>query len=1239
MWNYVSDHWELGTAQFEADLTDPEHRTGPWSGHRRFAYDLVRNGRPEVVVELGTHYGVSFFAFCQAVKDGQIAARLHAVDTWKGEEHSGLYGEEVIELVRRVIQSHYADLDIGLHRCLFDDALREFDDESIDLLHIDGFHSYEAVQHDFTTWLPKLAAGGVVLFHDVDPASGYGSADYWRELAGKFPSLMFSHSFGLGVLFPKGADVHAPLLRERADVLIAAYGHRAQRELLALQVTTLTEMVEARDSAIESQTAMIIERDDLISAQNAIISSLRTTIENNEAAIDARDEAIEAQTRMIDERDWVLRSQAQLNEAREADLARLAEELKARDEHEVMIGRLERQIVARVPDALTSPPQAGDAPATPPAPKVVLRQIAARELRRQQAMARAIAPYLPAGVVRAGVKAKRAITRTSLWSRARGRPAPANPSLVPQSFWTVFDAEFYTSSYGTPSDLSPARHYLLHGWFRGLDPSPFFSVAWYLENCPEARESGTEPLTHYLESGYRSGHNPQPWFDGAWYAAENPDLDLSQMSPLEHYIVAGIAAGKSVSQTHFRLFSGSRSRARAQSPAELTAKVISGDSDEVTVPFATLPTTGYDVVTIDLWDTLLRRDRPADAAKVATARRMLLRLGPRATVGVWELFQRRVATELDISSNAADEEYELSNVLEQILAGLGLDRTEASTLAVELADAEVDDEISATHAVPELVAFVQQLREQPEPPAIAVLSDFYMGATRLERLLEAHGLDLTVLSSCELGGSKRLSTSFVTARARLGHPQGKHLHIGDDPLSDGQNAARSGATAVVVPRPDDPGLPRPGSLDETFYDRLLEGLGHDLSELGIALAPNELDHPLERESFLAGVVSATLPTALVAGAIETAAEQEASKIFYLSREGSFLAKLHREIVGSLAEKPSPKAVHLEVSRRSTFGASIGDVHEDCSARLWRQYPSQSVRGFLVSLGLDPAVFEPTAVRMGLTVDHVIDGIAHDLRFREFLEEPAVMTAIQEALTGQRARLTAYLENRGFADEGSPIVVDVGWRGTIQDNLCYLRPNSIISGVYLGLFPYLHRQPVNARKRAVIFDGNHSEDFGFVSPPAALESPWTPCVPTTLGYSWRQDGVAVAVGEIESDRADNLVAAYQRGVMAAAELVARRFVANGAVTPLLRGALQRHLRSYFEQPLPGVADIWFYSVHDDTFGALNVTPFGKLRPPLRLAYAPGEVRETDEAKASLWAAGYAQWRPVRSLSAIRTLRAG
>ena len=171
-----------------------------WLGHVAFAHWIVNSCRPRSVVELGTHMGVSFAAFCNAVTRSHILGRCVAVDTWEGDKHAGFYGNEIFEDLEAFVQKNFAGTAV-LMRCLFDEALDAFDDGSIDLLHIDGLHTYDAVKHDFVTWLPKLSDRGVVLFHDTDIFDDdFGVHALWGELTTQYPSFRFTHSAGLGVL-------------------------------------------------------------------------------------------------------------------------------------------------------------------------------------------------------------------------------------------------------------------------------------------------------------------------------------------------------------------------------------------------------------------------------------------------------------------------------------------------------------------------------------------------------------------------------------------------------------------------------------------------------------------------------------------------------------------------------------------------------------------------------------------------------------------------------------------------------------------------------------------------------------------------------------------------------------------------------------------------------------------------------------------------------------------------------
>jgi methyltransferase family protein len=171
-----------------------------WCGHIPFAFWLIEAQRPNILVELGTHSGNSYCAFLQAVKELKLTAKCFAIDTWKGDEHSGLYGDDVFLELARYHDEHYAGIS-KLIRSTFDQALDDFTDNTVDILHIDGFHSYEASKHDFDSWLPKLSERAIVLFHDTNVREReFGVWKLWSELSGKYPNFNFDHSHGLGVL-------------------------------------------------------------------------------------------------------------------------------------------------------------------------------------------------------------------------------------------------------------------------------------------------------------------------------------------------------------------------------------------------------------------------------------------------------------------------------------------------------------------------------------------------------------------------------------------------------------------------------------------------------------------------------------------------------------------------------------------------------------------------------------------------------------------------------------------------------------------------------------------------------------------------------------------------------------------------------------------------------------------------------------------------------------------------------
>jgi hypothetical protein len=307
---------------FAADEVCPMHPVWPWGGHRRFAYDLVRWMRPARIGELGVHWGTSFFAFAQAVKDGRMpGTELVGVDTFEGEDHAGRYGPEVFETVQRVVREHFPRQTITLHKMFFRDALARVEDGSLDLLHIDGLHTFEAVKDDFESWLPKVAPEGVVLFHDVAPDTGYGSTDFWNQLIGQHPGFAFEHSWGLGVLFPKGDARLARLRAEGLDDKLIVYPALARAERAGHEIRDLGRMAKERLETITKQGELNTElRKQLAELRASTVAS---------AAHERIVSRAEAAERLAKERYEVMQKQSQLIGQRDDRIGALGRQLEA----------------------------------------------------------------------------------------------------------------------------------------------------------------------------------------------------------------------------------------------------------------------------------------------------------------------------------------------------------------------------------------------------------------------------------------------------------------------------------------------------------------------------------------------------------------------------------------------------------------------------------------------------------------------------------------------------------------------------------------------------------------------------------------------------------------------------------------------------------------------------------------------------------------------------------------------
>jgi len=169
-------------------------------------FRVVQKLNPETVVEIGTANGGTLFLFANVTNPKRVVS----IDLPYGSFRDGysfgkiplyksLGKKGIIKLIRA--NSH--------NDSTFNKLKKELDNRQVDILFIDGDHTYEGVSKDFQMYSPLVKKGGIVAFHDIvihDKSSGCEVSKFWNELKKSYRHREIFEDInqkwaGIGILF------------------------------------------------------------------------------------------------------------------------------------------------------------------------------------------------------------------------------------------------------------------------------------------------------------------------------------------------------------------------------------------------------------------------------------------------------------------------------------------------------------------------------------------------------------------------------------------------------------------------------------------------------------------------------------------------------------------------------------------------------------------------------------------------------------------------------------------------------------------------------------------------------------------------------------------------------------------------------------------------------------------------------------------------------------------------------
>lgn len=576
------------------------------------------------------------------------------------------------------------------------------------------------------------------------------------------------------------------------------------------------------------------------------------------------------------------------------------------------------------------------------------------------------------------------------------------------------------------------------------------------------------------------------------------------------------------------------------------------------------------IISFDIWDTIIKRKCHPEEVKLATARYIVLKYEKELKDkydNIYEILKKRDEIEAEEckrnKEDGHDDECRILDVFKILQREIF--KEDMADISEELLKQEIEQEKRVIYINPEILPVFEKYKDLK----MYCISDFYMGAESLKELLDYLKLPIKIekiYSSADYLLNKRSGNLYKKAEEELKIDPKEHIHVGDNQYSDIEMANSLGIETIKTFKSEFDFVPEKGR------------------KFNFNLSSVKKEGKTEYERlFNRGVDLAPLLYFYGYSIVEYAIKNNINKVYYATREGETFIKIHE-----LIKENNPFGVELpecdiiEVSRMATFSASLKEFSIMELLRLWSQYRVQSMKALFKTLAIDIEPYKQYLGKYDLIPEENIVDPWFDLRVQNLCADKEFTEKIQVELDRKRSELLEYFEKKkGITNDDKPMfMVDIGWRGTIQDNLAHIFTNKQIGGYYLTLYDYYNLQPKNTYKLSYI-DDKKIRDNEVACMITLLEWIYNPGTGSVVEY---KQGEAIRKAKTEeTDIVKRYIKPLQEGMFEAAKLINEYMKYHPYEAVETKGYVYDLIRKTKTNPSKELVEAYYSMVFNDTFG--------------------------------------------------------